>query len=332
MKALVLGGTHFLGRHVVEALLARHHQVTLFNRGKTNPQVFPHVEQIHGNRDGGLDALHGRTFDVVIDTSGYVPRVVRQSVEALAPQASRYLFISSISVYRDFDHPQMTEEYPVGQLNNPADEDIPHDYGPLKAACEREVIQGFGDHALIVRPGLIVGPYDPTDRFTYWVRRFAQGGPVLVPGDPQRSVQWIDARDLASWMVDLLEHGTAGIYHATGPVPPITMGTLVSTLQQALPKASPLSTPVWVTEEFLHDHGVEEWSDLPLWIAERSGWPGFLTVNVDRALAEGLRFRPLTETIQDTWTWDQSRGLPSLVTGLSRDNETSLIRDWQASC
>ncbi len=216
MKILVLGGAHFLGRHVVEQARHRDHTVTLFNRGQTAPGLFPDVEELHGDRDGGLDALRGRHWDAVIDTSGYVPRIVRQSAELLASFVSRYLFVSSISVYADFHRTHIDETYPVGQVDDKTTEDVGQFYGPLKALCEQVVEAVYGERAVIVRPGLIVGPYDPTDRFTYWVRQFARGSHVLVPGSPDRPVQLIDGRDLASFMIDLLENRDSGVFNATG--------------------------------------------------------------------------------------------------------------------
>lgn len=326
MKILVLGGTHFLGRHLVEAALLHHHDLTLFNRGKTDPGAFPNVKQIHGDRAEDIVLLLGHQWDAVIDTSGYLPRVVRQSVEQLAPYVSRYLFVSSISVYRDFHQVQMTEDSPVDRLKNPDDEDIFQSYGPLKALCEEEVRQGFGQRALIVRPGLIVGPHDPTDRFTYWVRRFASGQAVVVPRPDDRPVQFIDARDLAAWMLQLLERSASGTFQATGPIEPLTMGALIAAFREALPDAG---KPVWIPEPFLREHHIAEWTDLPLWISERMGWPGFLAVNIDRARDAGLSLRPVTETIHDTWQWDQSRGAPHLTAGLDDERHNALLAAWR---
>lgn len=284
----------FLGRHLVEAALSRQHQITLFNRG-SRQELYPEVEQLTGDRDGDLDALKGRTWDVVFDTSGYVPRVVGQSAALLRDAAQRYVFVSSVSVYDNFDTVGIQEEYPVGRLTDESSEDINADYGPLKALSERAVQSVFADRSMIVRPGLIVGPYDPTDRFTYWVRRFSEGAPVLVPGRPNRPIQYIDARDLAFWMVHLAEAQIGGVVQATGPVPPITMEALVDALQM-LPGSG---HPVWVSESFLRDHEVQEWSELPLWLSEATGWPGFMTVDVSRAISFGLTFRPLAETLRD---------------------------------
>ena len=227
MRLLVLGGTRFLGRHLVEAALARGHEVTLFNRGQTNPELFPGVERLTGDRDGGLDALRGRRWDAVVDPSGYVARVVRQSCELLAGAAGAYAFISTASVYPLYSEDK-SEDGPLDRLADPASEDVRADYGALKAVCESVVTGAFGDRALIVRSGLIVGPHDPTGRFTYWAARLARGGEVLGPGAPERRVQFIDARDQVAWILDMLEAGRGGPYNVTGPTTPLTFGELLA--------------------------------------------------------------------------------------------------------
>ena len=324
MKLLILGGTKFLGRHLVDAALADGHQVTLFNRGKTNPELFPNVEQRHGDRDGDLQALSDGTWDVVIDTSGYVPRVVRASAELLRPRTKKYVFISSVSVYADFAIENIDEDYPVGQVDDPTTEDVSEFYGPLKALCEQAVQDVYGDQALIIRPGLIVGPNDPTDRFTYWVRRFAQGGDVLVPGRPQRLQQFIDVRDLAEWTIRASVSSLTGVFNATGPAQRFTMGELVEDIRATVPNAG---SPVWAAEEFLAQHEVAEWSEMPLWIAESHGWPGFEAASIDRALKAGLTFRPVPDTIRDTWEWDKDRTGPMLA-GMDPKREAELLEAW----
>ena len=220
MRLLILGGTKFLGRHAAVEALRHGHELTLFNRGQTDAEAFPEAERITGDRDGGLDGLEGRNFDAVIDTSGYVPRVVRASAELLHGHTKLYLFVSTISVYAGFGEP-VDEESAVGTLADETVEEVTGDtYGPLKALCEAAVQDVYGDRAAIVRPGLIVGPYDPTDRFTYWVRRVADGGEVLAPGRPERMTQVIDARDLASFLLDLAEGLQGGVYNATGEPTP----------------------------------------------------------------------------------------------------------------
>src|SRR5215213_1190009 len=222
MRILILGGTVFLGRHVAEAALARGHDLTLFNRGQTNPELFPDVERLRGDRTGDLAALSGREWDAVVDTSGYVPRAVRASAELLRDSARHYTFVSSISVYASYAE-AVTEDSPVAQLDGASAEELAPDfsnYGALKALCEEEAERAFGGRALNVRAGLIVGPHDPTGRFTYWPHRIARGGEVLAPGAPRRPVQLIDVRDLAAWIVDSAETGLAGRFNAVSPPVP----------------------------------------------------------------------------------------------------------------
>src|SRR3954467_4501151 len=230
MRLLILGGTQFLGRHVAEEALRHGHELTLFNRGRTDPDAFPEAERVTGDRDGGLQALEGRDFDAVIDTSGYVPRVVRASAELLRDHTNVYVFVSTISVYGGFCEP-IDEESAVGTLTDDTVEEVTGDtYGPLKALCEQAVQEVYGDRACIVRPGLIVGPRDPTDRFAYWVRRVADGGEVLAPGRPERVTQVIDVRDLAWFLLELAEGLQGGVYNATGE--PVPMGTVLDGCRQ----------------------------------------------------------------------------------------------------
>lgn len=328
MRILILGGTEFLGRHLVDAALTNGHEVALFNRGQTNSDLYSNVEKLRGDRDGHLDALCGRCFDAVIDTSGYVPRVVRQSVELLKDAVMHYTFVSSISVYADFSQVGLGEDAPIGTLEDETTENVAEHYGALKALCEREVQSTFGDRALIVRPGLIVGPHDPTDRFTYWVRRFGQGGEVLVPGRYDYPIQFIDGRDLAEWIIQMVEHKTSGVFNATGPEKALTMKGFIENLKGAIPSAG---SARWVSEAFLQSQGVKEWAELPLWISDKTGWPGFTTVNVKRAIAQGLTCRPLLETVRDTLRWDQTRPQDSnLKAGLSHERELDLLRTWKA--
>ncbi len=327
MRLLILGGTVFLGRCLVEAALERGHAVTLFHRGITNADLFPEVEKLHGDRDGQLDTLYGRDWDAVIDTSGYVPRIVRQSATWLRNTVDRYAFISSISVYADFSAAGMTEDSPLGAMEHEETEDISAFYGPLKAMCEQEVQQAFGNRALIIRPGLLVGPNDPTDRFTYWVHRFAEGGRILVPGSADRRIQFIDVRDLADWTMAMLEGKVGGVFNATGPAHPLTMGEFVATLEQAIPAAG---KAVWVDESFLLQKSVGEWNELPLWIAEKTNWPGFLTVNATRAIHQGLSFRPVAATVLDTLSWDgRQKRDRKWRAGMTRDREAELLSEWE---
>jgi 2'-hydroxyisoflavone reductase len=301
MKLLVLGGTKFLGRHAVAAALAARHEVTIFTRGQTNPELFPEVEHLTGNRDGELDALRGRAFDGVVDTSGYVPRIVRQSAELLRDRVSRYVFVSSISVYADFSQP-VTESTAVAELADPTSEAVMEDYGALKAACERVIEETYGDRSARVRAGLIVGPYDPTDRFTYWPRRIARGGVVLGPGDPDAPVQFVDARDLAAWLVKLALDGPGGTFNATGPAEPLTFAAFLERARTATGSDADL---VWVDEERVLAAGVEPWTELPLWLPG-SEHAGMARADTSKALAAGLTFRPVEETVADTLAWDRT--------------------------
>jgi 2'-hydroxyisoflavone reductase len=334
MKLLVIGGTRFLGRHFVEAALARGHSLTLFNRGRTAPGLFPGVETLTGDRDGGLaallalPALKGRAWDAVLDPSGYVPRVVRASASALAGRAGLYAFVSSISAYASPLTPGADESAPLATLTDPGTEAITGEtYGGLKAACEREAIRAFGEHALVVRPGLIVGPHDSTDRFPYWPRRLARGGDVLAPGDPGQPVQVIDARDLAAWLLDMIERGAGGTFNATGPAEPTTLGALLEGAALALGVPS---RRVWVDEAFLLERGVQPWTELPLWVPPEEG--GLDEVSIARALAAGLALRPLEQTVRDTLAWDLARpdsareGSPAL----KPEREAELLAEWRA--
>ena len=325
MRILILGGTVFLGRHLAEMALEQRHHVTLFNRGHSHPGIVPGAEELHGDRDGGLKPLAGGRWDVVIDTSGYVPRVVRQSLDVLRDAVDRFIFISTMSVYRDYAVHGITEDYPLARLEDEASEDIAKYYGELKALCEAEVREVFSDRALIIRPGLIVGPYDISDRFTYWVRRFSEGGRIVVPDPPGRPLQFIDVRDLAGWILALASGRETGRYHATGPGTTLTMGALVD----ALKPLSKTAEPVWVPESFLTEHQVGQWVEIPLWITESEDWRGFMTADIRRALAHGLRFRPLSETIRDTLLWDHSRQGPPLRAGLSSTREAELLRAFE---
>jgi len=327
MKLLILGGTRFLGRHLVESALAGGHRVTLFNRGQTNPGLFPQVDELHGDRDGGLDILEGRSWDAVIDTCGYFPRLVRASAELLDEAVGHYTFISSVSVYADFSQTGITEEAPVGTIEDESVEDIGGgNYGPLKALCEQAVEAAMPGRALILRPGLIVGPHDPSDRFTYWPWRAAQGGQVLAPGDPGSQVQFIHARDLADWNLRLIEDGQAGVYNAVGPAERLRMGAFLEACLEAIDSDASLT---WVEAQFLLDQGVEPWSEMPLWLPGEE-YAGMDSVDIGKALAAGLTFRPLKETIGDTLDWAQTRPADhEWRSGLRPEKEMKVLRAWE---
>jgi 2'-hydroxyisoflavone reductase len=309
MRILVLGGTVFLGRHVVEIALARGHDVTLFNRGQTSPELFPGIEKLRGDRDGDLGALAGRSFDAVVDTSGYVPRVVRETIEALG-DVGHYTFVSTVGVYADRSQPP-TEDAPLETLEEET-EDWREAYGALKALCEDEVRTRFPE-AFVVRPGLISGPWDPTDRFTYWPVRLSEGGRVLAPEPRLAPAQIIDVRDLAEWIVDAAERGLAGTYNTV--CEPFTFEFLLDTCRRAADSDAQL---VWADPDFLTEHGVRPWMDLPLWLNDPDE-EGFLRVPAGPAVANGLRTRLLAETAADTLAWARANPAPPLPSGLERE-------------
>jgi len=327
MNLLFLGGTKFLGRHLVENALQAGHRPTLFHRGVTGAALFPDVEHIHGDRDGGLGALGGRSFDAVIDTSGYLPRLVGEAASRLAGAAERYVFVSTISVYRDFRESGMSEIAPVGTLPDRSVETVDGDtYGPLKALCEVAAERAMPGRVLILRPGLIVGPNDPTNRFTYWTTRLARGGRFLAPLPRERPVQFIDARDLAAWTVRMTEAGTTGVFNVTGPAALLTMEGFLALACDAVGNDA---RPVWVDEAFLIAEKVDPWMELPLWLPGEA-WRGLCEVSVRRALEAGLVLRDPAETVRDTCAWARSLGeaLPGEA-GLDPEREAALLRAWE---
>jgi 2'-hydroxyisoflavone reductase len=319
MRILILGGTQFLGRHTVDAALDRGHDVTLFNRGQTRPELFPTVEKLRGDRDGDLAALTGRDFDAVVDTSGFVPRVVRETIGALG-DVGHYTFVSSISVYADLSSPP-TADSPVAELEEPT-EDSEKAYGALKADCEDVVREEF-PNAFIPRPGLIVGPCDKTGRFTYWPQRLADGGRVLVPSPPDAPAQVNDVRDLAAWIVRAAEAGTAGTYDAVDR--PTTRENLVETCRRVAGTDAEL---VWVDPEFLVGHEVGEWMELPLWFAVPA-FAVFISFDPSREFAAGLETRPLEEPARETLDWVRSGEAPiDPPAGLAREKEQAVLDAW----
>ena len=327
MRLLVLGGTRFLGRHLVEAALARGDEVTLFNRGHTNPALFPDVERLQGDRDADLSPLEGRRWDAVIDPSGYVPRVVRASVELLAAAVEHYAFVSSISAYRDFLRAGIAEDYPVAALAEES-EDVSRHYGALKALCEDVVRDVFADRALVVRAGLIVGRYDWTNRFGWWVRRIAAGGRVLVPEPLDAPVQIVDARDLAEWMLAMAANREGGTFNATGP-----RRSLVQVLDEIRAVTQSDAELVPVGEDFLVREGVETWTELPLWLAPSAN-PAFahmLEVDTSAIAETGFTTRPLAETIRAVLAWE-TRPDAELDGGASHaldpERERELLAAW----
>ncbi len=323
MKILLIGGTRFIGRHLVEQALKRGDTLTLFNRGRTNPGLFPGVEQIRGDRERDLDRLSGRAWDLVVDTCGYYPRLVEMSARHLSDSVACYLFISTISVYSDFSRPGMDEDGPLGSLADETVEEITNEsYGPLKVLCERAVQRVYEERALIVRPGLVVGPHDPSDRFTYWPVRVGRGGEVLAPDRPEAPLQFIDVRDLAAFLLTLADRKTRGVFHATGQ--PLGMGTLLNACKQVSGSSAVFR---WASVEFLEEHSVIPWVDLPAWSPDRGEEAGAALLDISRALGAGLELRPLEDTVRDTLQWAGTRP-PDHVwkNGLSPEREQELLK------
>ncbi len=318
MRLLLLGGPKFLGRAVIDAALERGHEVTLFNRGSTNPELHPELERITGDRDGGLDGLRGREWDAVVDTSGYLPRVVSAGAELLSGAAGHYVFVSSVSVYASFAE-IVDEGSALAPLSEPGSEEIGEHYGALKALCEQAVESAFPGRATLVRAGLIVGPFDPTGRFTYWPHRIARGGDVLVPGPAWRPVQIVDVRDLADWIVRAAEERLAGPFNVTGPT---TMGAVVDAARRV---TGSTSRAVEVDDAFLSGAGVGEWMELPLWVdTTNEDSRHFLEVDTSRAVAAGLPLRPLDETVAATL----EHAHPVDGVGLTPEREAELLAAW----
>lgn len=328
MKLLIIGGTRFLGRAIVEAALAAGHEVTLFNRGQSNPGLYKDLETLTGNRDGGLDVLKDRTWDGVIDTCGYVPRLVRDAATLLADVVASYTFISSISVYADPSVAGIDEDAPLGTIADETVETVDGDtYGPLKVLCEKAATESMHGRALLVRAGLIVGPHDLSDRFTYWPCRVARGGEVLSPGDPDSPVQFIDVRDIAAWTVQATEKRLTGPYNVTGPNRPVTMREVLTACQAV---SGSEATFTWVSDEFLEANAVESYTEMPLWVP--AAFAGFDTVNCQKAIGAGLRTRPLADTIRDTLAWANGRAADyQWRNGMKPEREAELLTRWHTS-
>jgi nucleoside-diphosphate-sugar epimerase len=341
MKLLILGGTRFLGRHLVTAALARNHETTLFNRGN-HPSAPSGVETICGDRNSDLAKLTGRRWDAVVDTCGYLPRTVRAAAEVLADSVERYVFISSQSVYADLSVVGVDETAPLATLTNEQLEEANaidssgqtsavnygKMYGGLKALCEQAAEAVMPNRVLAIRPGLIVGPDDYTDRFTYWVVRVARGGEVLAPGRPERYVQFIDVRDLAEWIVRMVGCRGTGPYNANGLPDNLTME---SVLEECKTASGSDATFTWETEEFLLEEEVSAWSEMPLWLPEAVAphLKGFMFINSDKAVSAGLKFRPLSDTVRDTLRWHETNRVnEELKAGIDGEREETLLRKW----
>ncbi len=335
LRILILGGTGFTGPYQVRYALSRGHKVTTFNRGKSHPGELPNeVEQLIGDRNGQLDALNGRQWDVVIDNPTTLPVWVRDAAQILKGNVDRYVFTSTISVYPDSktgpDENAPLQSYDGADPYKETLESMKANgfklYGPLKALSEREAEKWFPGKTLIIRPGLIVGPRDESDRFTYWPVRIDHGGEMLVPGNPEDPVQFIDARDLAEWTIRMVENRETGIYNATGPAKPFGIGPMLDGIKNALKSDANFT---WVSEEFLTEQKVQPWSDMPVWAGKDDA---VARTNIDRALSNGLTFRPLEVTARDTLAWFKS--LPQdrqshPKAGLSSQREAEVLAAWK---
>ena len=338
MSILILGGTGFTGPFQVKYALERGHKVTVFNRGKTKPGELPEgVEQLIGDRNGQLDALKGRKWDVVIDNPTSVPVWVRDAAQVLKGNVGRYVFISTISVYAEHSAPGKEEDAPLAKYEGEDAMKETRDtliasqfklYGPLKALSEAEAEKWFPGTTLVIRPGLIVGPGDQTDRFTYWPVWIDRGGEVLAPGNPTDPVQFIDARDIAEWTIRMVENGATGIYNATGPTQPLGVGELLDGIKRALKSNAKLT---FADTAFLEAQKVEPWSDMPVWIPPQGEMGGMGRTSIKKALAAGLTFRPLDVTARETLAWFKT--LPAdrqatLKAGLKPEREQEVLAAW----
>jgi len=342
MKILVIGGTKFLGRHLVTAVLARNHEVTLFNRGKHSAAGIPQVEQIHGDRNSDLDKLRNRNWDAVIDTCGYLPQTVKSSAEALKDSVENYVFVSSVSAYANFSQPNYDESAPLTRLTEEQQKKVAEidpkgeltgqilgaEYGALKALCEETAEKAMPGRVLNVRSGLIVGSFDPTDRFTYWVMRVAQGGEVLAPDNPNCAVQFIDARDLSEWMLRMIERKENGIFNANSKPGELTFGAMLAEIKNVSGSDAEFT---WASENFLLAEKVKPWSEMPLWLPGENApeIKGHASANVNKAVNSGLTFRPLQDTIQDVLAWGRENfGTDEMKAGINRERERELLQKW----
>ncbi len=333
LKLLVLGGTGFIGPHMVRYALARGHEVTLFNRGRSNTDLFPDVEKLVGDRNNDLESLRGRRWDVCMDNNASYPNWVELSTEFLRDSVDRYFYVSSRSAYSDLSSVPMTAEAPTFTYETagvePGAENLP--YGLRKALCERQVRSVFGDRANVVRPGLIIGPGDNTDRFTYWPVRIDRGGEVLSPGNPSDTVQIIDARDLTEWMVRMAEHGQTGVFNGVGPAIPRPMEQLLYGIRAC---TSAETTFTWVPYEFLNEQGIRPYSHMPVWMPPLPGREGFARFDLTPEIAAGLTYRPLAVTTQETLTFHFSRAperQAELRAGVTPEREVEVLAAWHAA-
>ncbi len=336
MKILIIGGTKFSGRHLVKAALDNNHEVTIFHRGNHPAGDLGDVEEILGDRNFDLEKLENRSWNSVVDMCGYLPQWVESSTNSLKDSVPKYVFISSISAYSDLSAPDFDENTTLARLTHEQQErfaeidpkgdfvakDLGEMYGALKVLCEEEVLKTFPENNLIIRPGLIIGEYDFTDRFTYWVMRVAKGGEVLAPGAPDAFAQFIDAKDLAEWIVRLIETDETGIYNAVTKPFELTFGKMLNDIN-VLSESDAEFT--WVSEEFLEENDVAPWSDMPLHLPESLA--NMETANVDAAYAKGLAARDLKDTIRDTLNWRKTVD-DEMKAGISANLEKELLKKW----
>ncbi|MFC0270809.1 SDR family oxidoreductase [Metabacillus herbersteinensis] len=339
MKVLILGGTRFLGKALVKEALKRGHEITLFNRG-TNKEMFPEVEQLIGDRDGDVSLLENRKWDVVMDTCGFAPHQIKKIATVLGDNIEHYTYISSISLYKDWIPFNITEDYHLQSM--PPDDKLkdveegkisPYDYyGALKVLCEAEAEKHWPGRVLHIRAGLLVGPFDYTDRLPYWVQRVAQGGKVLVPGRSDRPVQLIDVKDIATWVFNMAENRKKGTFNVTGPNYELTMKELLNTCKAVTNSDTEF---VWAEEQFILEHKVKPWTEMPLWIPEHfpleeetEPWKGSFFISIEKAVNAGLSFRPLEDTVYDVYQWEKARQNTERKTGISREREQELLETW----
>ncbi len=331
LRVLILGGTGFIGPHMIEALRKRGHEVTLFNNDKLSKAKFPDLESLFGDRDGDIAALRGRDWDVVVDNSGYVPRIVKISAQALKDHVRHYVYISSISAYADLSKPGIDESSPLATLKDPKVEKVTSEtYGGLKVACEKVITDTYGQqHCTIIRPSYIVGPGDSTDRFTYWPVRVSRGGEMLAPGSAADPVQFIDVRDLANFTRDCVEQRHTGAYNICIPPRQVTMGEVLE-VSRKVSKADTQFT--WVDAQFLTDEKLAPGPEIPIWASPSGQNGGIALVKSDRAVAKGLKFRPLETTVRDTLAWHAARPpeeREKLKAGLTPEREREILKKWK---
>lgn len=332
LRMLILGGTGFIGPHQVEYALARGHQVTLFNRGKTNASLFPSVEKLTGDRNApdGYASLKGRTWDVVIDNPAQLPRWVREAGAALRDSTDRYVFVSTLSAFANRRAIGIKEDGPLHEPGDPNATAVGNQYGPLKVRCEMEARTAFGPRALVMRPGLIVGPGDLTDRFSYWPVRIERGGEVLAPGTPDDPVAFIDARDFAEFMVRLAEQRASGDYNCVGPRPGMTLAGMLYGIQAVTTSDARYT---WVDADFLQERKLRPYSDLPVWMPPRGDSAGWARMDCSKAIAAGLTFRTLADTAHATLEYYHRQPADRqavLRAGLKPEQERDTLAAWHA--